>query len=41
MEAVESAIFQEVAWQGPLKFEDLMNRLPATTGTRSLPQWTA
>jgi hypothetical protein len=27
-EAVESAIFQEVAW-GPLKFEDLMNKLPA------------
>jgi len=29
MEAVESAIFQEVAWRGPLKFEDLMDRLPA------------
>jgi hypothetical protein len=29
MEAVESAIFQEVAWQGPLTFEDLMNKLPA------------
>ena len=28
-EAVESAIFHEVAWQGPLKFEDLMNKLPS------------
>lgn len=29
MEAVESAIFQEVAWRGPLKLEELLHKLPA------------
>jgi hypothetical protein len=29
MEAVESAIFQEVAWRVPLKFDELLRQLPA------------
>lgn len=29
MEAVDSAIFQEVAWRGPLRLEELMDKLPA------------
>ncbi len=29
MEAVDSAIFQEVAWRGPLTLEELLDKLPA------------